>query len=96
MPTQMIVWILLPNGVEDRAGTQWVKFSAMVSPRLDPTGGVNRLAPTFPDFVDWPSLAAQLKFELEIQGVGTRLAEVTSAKPDPTLSRNFLARVSLK
>lgn len=91
MPKQSITWILLPAGTERRGPATWLRLSCFVSPRLDPTGGANRLDPTFPDFAKWPDLAPRLRFEVEVQGIGTRTAERVSRGDDAVLWAKLFA-----
>src|SRR5262245_32537675 len=75
MAKQTILWTVLPNGVRVMGGTTQLRVCILVSPRLDPQAGQNRIDPTFPDFFDWPATVGGLTFAVEINGGPTIAAK---------------------
>lgn len=62
MPTQRIVWTALPNG---SAGAGTLALSVYLAPQL--SGGATLAL--FPDFTDWPTTLAKLRFAVTVAGV---------------------------
>ena len=85
MVAQSIVWTALPNGMQVVDARKVLRISVLVSPRLDPQGGANRIDPTFPDFENWAKTATGLKFAVEINGGPTIDAKVENAPFDSAL-----------
>ena len=82
MPSQKIMWTLLPNGFDQSPTGKQMKISVFVSPRLDPQVAPQRLN-TFPDFLAWPAtVIKKLKFSVEFQNGPTVKAERISKDPD--------------
>src|SRR5256885_1671965 len=80
--TQLIQWVMLPDGVSDDGH---LKLSVFVAPRLRSDEGISLVQ--FPDFVDWAALVGpgQARFEIE-RADGTRLVpEMVSTPPDADL-----------
>jgi hypothetical protein len=63
MPTQKIIWTLLPNGINKTNQGDRLKLSVFVSPRLG-IKGVKHTLKEF-DFKDWPALLKSAKFDVE-------------------------------
>ena len=82
MATESVIWTLLPNGIDPE--TSDLRSTIFVSPRLRTGGGREKLD-VFDTFRRWPEALANLKFETEIDGVGTveLIAHDHVAKPDP-------------
>jgi hypothetical protein len=73
MPTQLILWTLIPRAFDGER----LKFSVFISPKLEPEADPQRLD-TFPDFVVWPNLLNDLKF-----GVAFSNGQQVEAERDP-------------
>jgi hypothetical protein len=63
MPQQSIIWTVLPNGLSDDGKS--VRFSVLVSPRLDVQQAPKTLK-SFADFADWPATLAKTSFTLRV------------------------------
>ena len=106
---QTVMWTALPNGVRtDKDGTQWLKVSAFMSPRLESDVKPLTLG-AFPDFVtdrpgfNWASTAASLRFSatFELRNHTTITVPAASVRktsiPEPTLwSELFTAQTPVK
>ncbi len=68
MATESIIWTLLPDGIDPATGR--LRSTIFVSPRLQADGDREPLD-RFPTFQHWPAALALLKFEAEIDGIGT-------------------------
>jgi hypothetical protein len=79
MPVQSLIWTVLPNGVT--ADGTGLRFSVLVSPRLEPQSAPARLS-SFADFVDWPSTLAASTVTLNL---GTVSLPLTAAHVDGTI-----------
>jgi len=77
MSIQNIMWTALPNGMTPTGNR--LRLSVLVSPRLVTDNGVDGTLVQFPDFLDWPSTVAGLRFRVEFQGgpafTATRVTE---------------------
>ncbi|WP_309672735.1 hypothetical protein [Gemmatimonas sp.] len=58
MPVQSLIWTVLPNGLT--ADGRDVRFSLLLSPRLEPQNAAPRLS-SFADFANWPATLARAK-----------------------------------
>lgn len=83
--SQTIVWTTLPHGrVELNGGDKALRVSVHVSPRLTP--GPDEMLKPFACFLNWPKVAATLKFKLVFDGGPSGelepLAEPDALDPD--------------
>jgi hypothetical protein len=79
--SQSIVWTALPNGrVTLPGGQPALRVSVYVSPRLTPTA--QEVLKPFQVFLDWPKIAATLKFKLVFDGgAGGELLPIATDDP---------------
>ncbi len=71
MAKQSLLWTALPNGyTEDR---KRLRLSLLLSPRLAAEADPQRLS-TFPDFVDWPAMLSDAKFEIHFGATTVSIA----------------------
>lgn len=66
MADESVVWTVLPNGIDDDGR---LKATIFVSPRLVAGGGSRPLS-SYDSFANWPKALAELKFVVEVEGVG--------------------------
>ena len=80
MPTQEIIWTVLPNGIDRDAAK--LKLSVFVSPRLRFEGtAANQTLQTldaFPDFIDWPKRLASGQLAIDL------IVDDDAGNPRPT------------
>lgn len=76
--TEKIVWTVLPNGFISSGGTNYLKLTVAVSPRLYGSG--NQLS-DWSNFTDWPSTLQSVAFNFLFDGGSS--ATITGV-PDPT------------
>ncbi|MGX5515368.1 hypothetical protein [Bacillus cereus] len=89
---QNLLWIVLPNGIQNDGGTRQLRLSVFVNPRLLTDQGTTLFH--FRDFLDWGTRMQpdKVSFELEVDD-GTKLpCRIVSAKPDPQLWRSLFTR----
>ncbi|HSS21292.1 MAG TPA: hypothetical protein VLL54_14555 [Pyrinomonadaceae bacterium] len=79
MPTQRIIWTVLPNGFQGNV----LRLSVFVSPRL--YNNSDTQLGNFPDFADWPAHLKNVNFGVEFKGGPTIKAKVTGEQPDSNL-----------
>lgn len=80
MPTQKIIWTVLPKGF-NRDGELVV--SMVPSFRLTPTAPDEQVLKAFRDVADWPNLVAATRFRLRVGTQPFELKPIT--RPDPVL-----------
>ncbi|MEO7996565.1 MAG: hypothetical protein ABI852_03925 [Gemmatimonadaceae bacterium] len=85
MPQQSLIWTVLPNGITTDDTS--LRFSVLVSPRLDPENQPTMLR-TFGDFVAWPKTLQSTKFTLL---VGTKSIQLGPSNVDATIGTPDLA-----
>jgi len=68
MATESVIWTLLPDGLDPETGD--LRSTIFVTPRLR-TGGTRESLDAFATFRHWPAALDLLKFEAEIDGIGT-------------------------
>jgi hypothetical protein len=93
MPTQQILWNVLPWGRETFEGP-WTgrrRVSIVVSPRLTPQAADEQQLRAFDEWLDWPATLARCSFDLEIAGgvVGLRPVLRPELTPDSDLWRRL-------
>jgi hypothetical protein len=98
MPSQKIIWSVLPYGRQaDGTGKGQWRVSIVVSPRLTPEKPSEQLLKAFPEWLDWPATVMRQKFRLEIGGkkVGLtpvhQFGETPDTAPDSTLWQRLFA-----
>jgi hypothetical protein len=74
--TQVIKWIVLPNGLD---GSSNLKLSIFVAPELtgDPSDSNYGTIAEFPDFVDWPQTIASATYSLTFEQKAPNRAKIT-------------------
>jgi len=86
MLTQRVVWTALPNGfTEDR---RRLRISLVVSPRLVDDEHPESELSFFPDWLDWPSIAQDARYEMVLNNA-TVPATVVSTPDSATWRRIF-------
>lgn len=76
MPQQSMIWTVLPNGISKDGKS--LRFSVLVSPRLDPESQPTKLE-SFYDFCNWPDLISKAQFTLQ---VGTKSISLDASNID--------------
>ena len=82
----------LADGVRVEGAKTWLRLCVLVAPRLDPETSQNQIAPTFPDFVDWPKTVGGLTFTAEINGAPAIAATREATALDSALWAAISAR----
>jgi hypothetical protein len=72
MARQSLVWTALPNGYT--ADGKSLRFSVLLSPRLDPQADPQRLDSFFPDWQDWPRTLRRASFAVTCNGATVSVA----------------------
>ena len=72
MNTQTVIWTTLPNGLKkaDQPSSTTkptLKLSVIISPRLTSDKGTDTLAPSFGDWLDWPSKIGAASFKVQFR-----------------------------
>lgn len=83
MTTESVIWTLLPDGLDPETGD--LRSTIFVTPRLR-TGGTREPLDAFPTFRHWPAALDLLKFEAEIDGIGS-----VELQPDDRVAGRDLA-----